>query len=293
MKRYQFILNGETIFKNVSPGNEDMFFNKYGKYNPTLVSEEPGKSQGTSQSQNNQKESTESNLADGSLESVDPNDFENTQEKATWIEQIPGVGKNHVTDFIGDLYRSAKGGVVQGQSLAPSLDLFWKGKNISDEELRELVERGRAMEEYGQTDEMLAFNERYAEIMKSSQDLMPGDDEGLSGFAGSTLAFMRGWWENKSVMMQYSAQSLANMAYSAATNPGKAAAGAWAGVGTAIVAGQLGPQVGLPEEIITVPTGAIAGAMGAISATMETGFTTAELVQGQAEEAGLNWNQSS
>ncbi len=293
MKRYQFILNGETIFKNVSPGNEDMFFNKYGKYNPTLVSEEPGKSQGTSQSQNNQKENTESNLADGSSESVDPNDFENTQEKATWIEQIPGVGKNHVTDFIGDLYRSAKGGVVQGQSLAPSLDLFWKGKNISDEELRELVERGRAMEEYGQTDEMLAFNERYAEIMKSSQDLMPGDDEGLSGFAGSTLAFMRGWWENKSVMMQYSAQSLANMAYSAATNPGKAAAGAWAGVGTALAAGQLGPQVGLPEEIITVPTGAIAGAMGAISATMETGFTTAELVQGQAEEAGLNWSQMS
>ena len=71
MKRYQFILNGETIFKNVSPENEDMFFNKYGKYNPTLVSDEPGKSKGTSQSQKNQapslvEQDTESKSEDGS-----------------------------------------------------------------------------------------------------------------------------------------------------------------------------------------------------------------------------------
>ena len=69
MKRYQFELNGEIVYKNVSPEKEDMFFNKYGKYNPTLVTEEPGKSQGTSQSQNNQQENTESKSEDGSLES--------------------------------------------------------------------------------------------------------------------------------------------------------------------------------------------------------------------------------
>ena len=66
MKRYQFELNGETIYKNVSLENEQMFFNKYGKYNPTLVSEEPGKSQGTSQSPNNQQENTESKSEDTS-----------------------------------------------------------------------------------------------------------------------------------------------------------------------------------------------------------------------------------
>ena len=71
MKRYQFELNGETIFKNVSPGNEDMFFNKYGQYNPTLVSDEPGKSKGTSQSQDNQQqENTESKSESGSSESL-------------------------------------------------------------------------------------------------------------------------------------------------------------------------------------------------------------------------------
>ena len=220
---------------------------------------------------------------------VDPDDFENTQEKNTDLEDF--FGKNHITDFIGDLYRAGKGGFIQGQSLDPSLKLFSKGGDMSDEDFQNLVEKGRAMEEYGQNDEMLAFNERYNEIQKSSQELMIGDDEGLSGFAGSTLAFMRGWWENPSAMAQYSAQSLANMAYSGVTNPGKMLAGAGVGAGGALVLGQLGPQVGLPEELVTVPTAAIAGAMASVSATMETGFTTAELIQNQAEEAGLNWGE--
>ena len=67
-KRYRFIMNGKEVFKNVSPGNEQKFWNKYGQYNPVLVTDEPGKSQGTSSSQNNQQENTESNLEDGSSE---------------------------------------------------------------------------------------------------------------------------------------------------------------------------------------------------------------------------------
>ncbi len=67
MKRYQFKLNGEIVYKNVSSENEEAFFNKYGKYNPTLTTDEPGKSQGTSLSQNNQQKNTESILEDGSL----------------------------------------------------------------------------------------------------------------------------------------------------------------------------------------------------------------------------------
>ena len=54
-RRYQYIVDGKEYFKNVIPENEERFFELYGKYNPTLVSVEPGKSQGTSQSQNNQK----------------------------------------------------------------------------------------------------------------------------------------------------------------------------------------------------------------------------------------------
>ena len=54
-KRYQFTIDGKTYFKNVAPENEEKFFELYGEYNPTLESDEVGKSQGTSQSQNNQQ----------------------------------------------------------------------------------------------------------------------------------------------------------------------------------------------------------------------------------------------
>ena len=68
-KRYQFDFEGKTYFKNVAPEYEEKFFELYGEYNPTLISDEVGKSQGTNQSQNNQQENTGFNLEDGSLDS--------------------------------------------------------------------------------------------------------------------------------------------------------------------------------------------------------------------------------
>ena len=117
MKRYQFILNGETIFKNVSPENEDMFFNKYGKYNPTLVSDEPGKSKGTSQSQKNQapslvEQDTESKSEDGSSELQ-----KNLFEKAVNATMLSGpMGKMIATvykagDFGKEVALAAKEGI--------------------------------------------------------------------------------------------------------------------------------------------------------------------------------------
>jgi len=65
-KRYQFNVDGKTYFKNVAPQNEEKFLELYGQYEPTLISDEPGKSQGTSQSQNNQQENTDLSLEDTS-----------------------------------------------------------------------------------------------------------------------------------------------------------------------------------------------------------------------------------
>ena len=86
MKRYKFIVDGVTKYRNVPPSKEQAFFEKYGQYNPVLVPKfleevekqesvlnqnpTPGKSQGTSQSQNNQQQNTGSSLEDGSLESL-------------------------------------------------------------------------------------------------------------------------------------------------------------------------------------------------------------------------------
>lgn len=60
-------------------------------------------------------------------------------------------------------------------------------------------------------------------------------------------------------------------------------AGAGAGAGYAAVAGQIGPQVAVPEEFATVPIGAVTGfGFGA-----RAGFTTGTVLEAGRQEAGL------
>jgi hypothetical protein len=67
---------------------------------------------------------------------------------------------------------------------------------------------------------------------------------------------------------------------------GNAAGGAAAGAGTALAIGQLGPQVGLPEELITVPTGALWG--GRAGYVAGTGKYNYDLVVGTAYKTLLD-----
>jgi hypothetical protein len=94
-KRYKFTVNGEVKYRNVSPEKEQAFFDKYGQYNPIIVTDEPGKQESSSAkpenvienqsivqptgqqsteeidlSQNNQQQDTGLNLGDGSSESL-------------------------------------------------------------------------------------------------------------------------------------------------------------------------------------------------------------------------------
>ena len=108
-KRYQFIVDGKTYYKNVSPENEEKFLKKYSKYNPSLVSktDEPGKSQGTSQSQNNQQQNTESKSEDGSSGLRNNRLFKAL--KATMLSTP--IGRMMATTYIG---AEAFGGVQRG-----------------------------------------------------------------------------------------------------------------------------------------------------------------------------------
>ena len=100
-------MNGKETFKNVSPGNEQKFWNKYGQYNPVLVTDEPGKSQGTSSSQNNQQENTESSSIDGSSEQSKSN-LENAEDRVTANQNLPSEyevqASKEFTDLLGDGY---------------------------------------------------------------------------------------------------------------------------------------------------------------------------------------------
>jgi citrate lyase gamma subunit len=218
-------------------------------------------------------EDTGSKLEDGSLGL-----FADTQEKLTWVEKIPGVGKNIVTDFLGDIGRAWQSGWAQGGAVDPSIELWQEGSEISDEKLNEFIDAAEKMNNAPQTDEMIQRQKDYEE-----------DKEKYGGVA----AWFTSWAKNPTWLSQVFLQSMGNIVKSAISSEealGVGLAGAGTLAGAAALAGQAGPQVALPEEIVTVPSAAIGGFMGGISGVMETGLTTAELLREELEKDGKEVN---
>jgi hypothetical protein len=217
-------------------------------------------------------------LEDGSSEQIDASDFKNTQEKPTWIEQIPGIGKNEVTDFFGDIYRSASSGWAAGKTVDEAFDVF-KGKEASDDEIMSFIEKSRELEGKGQTDEVQALSKKMASLRK----------EGYNGVA----AFFGAWWDNPSAMLQIATQSLAQMAAALTDSEevrgtAAAAAGGGAALGAGVGAGFGG--IGAAPGAIA---GSIGGFMGGLSGSMEAGMTTAQLIQEESIKDGLEWGSLS
>jgi len=222
-----------------------------------------------------------SNLENGSSEL--PN------EKNTWLENFFGEEEDAedklfgAVDFVSDLWRSGKGGWAVGASVDESFDLFKSEGGMSEEDAAALVEAGRNVESYGSTNEQIAASNK----MKKLQE------EGYSGVG----AFITAYWENPSALASTMASSLAMMAssffdseevrYSAAAGSGAgAAAGAAGGAGVGAVFAGVGA---VPGAIIGAKLGAVSGAMSGITAAMETGLTTAQLLEEQAISTGLDW----
>ena len=184
-------------------------------------------------------------------------------------------GSTAVTDFFGDLSRSWDTGKSQGYSLNSALEIF--KDNTTDEEMMEFLVQARKMDEAPQTDEMIKFGQDHDRKIKEM---------------GGVKAFFSSWWDNPSAMTQFSAQSMGNMFASATSSEEAMAAAILAGGVTAKAAGVIGAKAGsLGSPIGTVigatvgtGTGYVAGAMGALSATMEIGFTTADLLKEMANE---------
>ena len=201
-------------------------------------------------------------------------DEEESGEKLTAIEKIPGIGKNEVTDFFGDISRAWTQGLEQAKSVDPSLDIFYEGDQSTDEEILKFIEVNKNLAEVNmESDEMKSFNKTY-------------EEEG-----GGWWGFVKGAAMNPSTLSSMLVSSISSQLNT--INPlsdafseqsvAAGASGATAGAGFALAAGQLGPQIGLPEELITVPMGAVTGLMTGTMTAMETGLTFAELLQ---EEAG-------
>jgi hypothetical protein len=177
-------------------------------------------------------------------------------EESTAVEDF--FGKNVITDFLGDMYRAGAQGQAQGGSLDESLELFAKGKDVTDEDIQDFIIAQEEMNAVGQSDEMRDFNKIYQED------------------GGGWWGFIKGVANNPSVIPQLFVSSV-----SAMVNPTViAAAGVGAGTGAAI--GSTGFSAG-PLGVFTTAGGAIAGAMGAAGGTLETGLTFAELLLEQLD----------
>jgi len=182
---------------------------------------------------------------------------EPSQEKDTLIERT--FGKNVITDFLGDLYRSATQGLGQAQTVDDALEIFAKGSTATDEDLADYIKAIQESESYQETDEMRDFYKTYQE-----------EGEGLFGV-------LKGIGENPSILPQILTSSIFSM-----FNPA-VAAGAGAGAGAGALTGAAAGAIGGPLAAITAGGGAVAGMIGGATTTLETALTFNELLK---EELG-------
>jgi len=169
-----------------------------------------------------------------------------TGEKDTLLERT--FGKNHVTDFFGDIYRAGVQGLAQGATVDDALKIFYSEKDIDQEDLEDYISAVQKMESFQPSDEMKEFDEIYQK-------------EG-----GGIMGFIKGVYKNPTVIPQIFTSSMLAM-----LNKGSLAAGAaGAGVGALATA----PVAGI---------GAIPGAIAGLSGALETGISFTEFLK---EELG-------
>lgn len=160
-------------------------------------------------------------------------------EKDTWLERT--FGKNHVTDFFGDMYRSGVQGLAQGATVDDALKIFYSGEDVDEEDLRDYISAVQNMESFQPSDEMKEFDEIYQK-------------EG-----GGVMGFIKGVAANPSVVGQIFTSSMFAMA-----NKGSLAAG----LGTGAAAG-----------LATGGIAAIPGAIFGLSGALETGVSFTEFLK--------------
>jgi len=195
---------------------------------------------------------------------------ESSQEENTWIED--SFGKNTVTDFVGDLYRGGKQGWAAGQSVDEALEIYKKGRDLSDEDLQAFLDANKRTQEAGVSDEMLSYQKMY--------------EENGGGMWGAMKAFAA----NPTIAPSVIVSSMSQMISSAIDSEevrGAAAASSGVGAAAGAAIGSTGFSAG-PLGVLTTAGGAISGAVGGffggLTGAMETGNTLAQLLQGELGE---------
>ena len=184
-------------------------------------------------------------------------------EDNTILEDV--VGKNYLTNFIGDIYRAGKQGFVQGNTSDEGWELMYKGADSNPEDIMEFLQAQEEIAALGESDEMQEFNRVY-------------EDAG-----GGALGFLKGlaYAGPLNVVAQLGAQTMMQMLNTSSATAAGTAIGVGAGVGS------LGGGVGaLPGAVAALPA-----AYAASGAALETGLSFAEFLREAVEENGDSFDQ--
>jgi hypothetical protein len=199
------------------------------------------------------------------------------KEKLTALERT--FGRGSLTNWTSDLSVRAKDqGLAQGATIRENLNLAINGNDVTDEELEDFRRALAASAEAGPSDEMQALGKIVDEKSK-----------GLS-YGGKMLVALSETAKRPQLLPELVVSSVAMMANKEVAEGALAAGGL--GAGGALLYGQLGPQVALPEELFTVPASFLTGAAGGAATTLEAGLSFAEFMMEElAEKQGVDINQ--
>ena len=204
-------------------------------------------------------------ITDGKVES---------EEDETWLEEswlgqamdwafddVPILGVLSA-DFWGDMYRAIGNGFTKGQSVDEAIELFAKGKNISDSDLQEYIQAVKRSDGVTMSDEMKSFQKIY-------------EDNG-----GGFLGFILGFGSNLSIAPELLIDSFSSM-----LNPASVAA-AGVGAGTGAATGAALTAVSGPGALFGAGAGAVGGAFGGASLALEFGMSYTEFMKEEVESKG-------
>lgn len=188
--------------------------------------------------------------------------YEDTEEKDTLIERA--LGKNVVTDLLGDIYRAGATGFQQGQSVDEALEVIGKGANVSDQDIEEYLAAVQETGPYTESDEMKAFYKAYNE-----------EGQGVFGV-------LKGLFYNPGILTEVLVSSTASM-----LNPATIAAGL-AGMEVGAATGAAIGAIGGPLAGVTATGGALAGFFGGATTALETAMTFNELLREELGDKEFN-----
>lgn len=197
-------------------------------------------------------------------------------EKDTLLEET--FGKNAVTNFFGDIYRSYEAGSSKVENVDPTMNIFGKkASELDDASLQEFVRSYDKLANAPVTDEMRQYQK---DVQNSG-----------GGFTNSIIEAVK----NPKIIPQLLVDTFSMMIPLtdegvSAYGIGGAAAGGAAGAGTGAALGAIGGPLAPVTSTAGAVAGGLRGAMAGMSATTEVALSYGQFLKEEADKRGLEFN---